>query len=208
MRGSSSFLRMSLAGVCRSSASRSTIMSSFFLSSLRSTVMTLAIRFSTSGRPAASRIRPRIGGSLITRTELLCAAAAKSPVAATWRYQRRAKSAPKSARTMTPTIDIRTRLSISPAFLGRGATRRGGATCGSPCWPAGLRSCTRGVVPEDESDDREHDRGHHGVVERGQDHDPERPELEQLLLAHQGPDPHEQHAADQPAEEPEHRGHP
>src|SRR6476646_1618334 len=112
-RGSSSFLRMVAAGVLSSSAKRLTTIDRRAPESLRSIVITFAIRLSTRGRPWASRIRPRIGGSLTTRTELLCAAAANSPVDAIWRYQSRAKSALNSASTMTPTMLIRTRFSIT-----------------------------------------------------------------------------------------------
>ena len=42
----------------------------------------------------------------------------------------------------------------------------------------------------------------------GEEHDPQRPEREELLLADQGADPDEQQATEDPAEAPEHRGDP
>ncbi len=126
-RGSSSFLRISVAGFESSSASRFTTIVRLEASSLRSIVITFATRLSTSTRFWSSRIRPRIGGSLTVRTELLCAAAAYSLDAAIWRYQRRAKSALNRASAITPTMLMRTRFSIttdSPAES-RGAWANG-----------------------------------------------------------------------------------
>ena len=138
----------------------------------------------------------------MTRTELLCAAAAKSLVAATWRYQSRAKSAQNNARTMTPTMLIRTRFSITRAL--QDGVRHGGHHVG-PLTSLGVR----GLAPRSAKPTIGNMIGATiASKSAGEQHDPQRPEREELLLADQGADPDEQQPAEDPAEAPEHRRDP